>query len=74
MVSPASPHPLSCKVFLELPYYHWEATLVNIFEKQFWLHEKYGFTIEAKTKAILEEDKAQPNKSLMCNLGSVLAT
>ena len=42
--------------------------------KLFWLHQKYGFTIEAKTKSILEGDEALPNRSLVFNLGSVSTT
>ena len=30
--------------------------------------------LKAKTNAILEGDEVQPNKSLVCNLGSVLTT
>ena len=48
--------------------------LVNTFRQQFQLQEKYSFTIETKTSAILERDEVQPNKSLVCNLGSVLTT
>ena len=48
--------------------------MVNIFRQQFQLQEKYDFTVETKTNAILERDEVQPNKSLVCNLGSVLTT
>ena len=48
--------------------------MVNTFRQQFQLQEKYDFTIETKTNAILERDVVQPNKSLVCNLGSVLTT
>ena len=35
---------------------------------------KKCFTIKIKTKEVLQGDEAQPNKSLVCNLGSMLTT
>ena len=38
-------------------------------------HEKKcGFTIKVKTKEVLGGDEVQPNKLLVCDLGSMLAT
>ena len=36
--------------------------------------KKCGFTIKVKTKEVLEGDEVQPNKLLVCDLGSMLAT